>query len=178
MNFEKITKKQTLILLITILLVLIVLNALLKSFRETSDEKKIDYKTANASSLIADSEEVADRTVYVKIEQVLTEYLNSYISNDSSKDYKKYYSMLDKKYKRSIGKKKYEEVSNNFLNKFKIVGAITGKELMITNEIVKGVYEFDKNKYICMLENDRNENAYIGIRLDYETNNAYIFYIE
>ena len=49
---------------------------------------------------------------------------------------------------------------------------------MITNEIVKGVYEFDKNKYICMLENDRNENAYIGIRLDYETNNAYIFYIE
>lgn len=178
MKFEDLSKKQIVAILILVLIVLIALNALMESIRNSSDEKVINYKNITGEELINNSTPVYDRTIYLSIEQIVSEYISSYAPSDGGSSYKEYYSMLSKKYKKYLGHKRYEEVSQKFLEKFKDVGAITGQVFIENEKVVNSVYKYDENKYICELKNGRNETAYIGIELDFNTNNGYIFYLE
>ena len=178
MKFDDLTTKQKIGILLLVLITLIVLNYFMKNIRDSSNTKKIDYKTATGEQILYSSTEVFDRKIYLSLEQVISEYISSYYQTETKDNYKKYYSMLSKKYKSFLGKGKYEKKAEAFLDKFKHVGEITKQVYMEKDNVLNTVAEYDTNKYICQLKNDLGDIAYIGIELDYKTKNAYIFYLE
>ena len=173
---ERFTKKQKIIFLVTALVALIFLSSLFGYLSRRSDEKVIDYKSANGENIIADS-----AIKFYELQDIITKFINSYLGNDDDNtDYKNYYETLTDEYKKYLSKSKYYEVTENLCNKFVVTDSVDTTINMRTNGILKSVYVYDTDKYICKLQGNNEEVSYIGIKLIENTKEPYaqIFYLE
>ena len=89
---ERFTKKQKIIFLVTALVALIFLSSLFGYLSRRSDEKVIDYKSANGENIIADSAITYDKIKFYELQDIITKFINSYLENDDDNtNYKNYY---------------------------------------------------------------------------------------
>lgn len=178
---ERFTKRQKIIFLITALVALIFLSSLFGYLSRKSDEKVIDYKSANGENIIADSAITYDKIKFYELQDIITKFINSYLENDEDNtNYKNYYKTLTDEYKKYLSKSKYYEVTKNLCNKFVVTDSVDITKMMRTNGILKSVYVYDTDKYICKLQGNNEEVSYIGIKLIENTKEPYaqIFYLE
>lgn len=196
---NKLLQGQKIIILLLALLILIILTTVMKNIRNSSNDsvRKIDYKTSNGESLIGISTVVNDRIIYWELNDIVSQYINSYFlsANATSEQkeefvsYKDYYNILDDNYKKYISKSKYYKKSEEFLKKFVIGENTDNEESMYTTNIIKSVYEYDDNKYICVFKdysssesnqeeiNSVSKDVYLGVELDTDSKAWKIFFI-
>lgn len=175
---DNITQKQRLVLVITFLLVLVILFYILRAV--TTKNEGIDYKNTETIDFIINATEINDRNVYWNINEIISQFINSYQSsyNKEIKDLDYYYSALDPNYKKFLGKKEYLEISNNVITK--VVGENKDVFSMLPEPLITSIYRLNDydNAYLCELSTtNENEEAYIGIILDTDHNKYNIFYI-
>ncbi len=179
MEGKRTDSKLLLISLVLILIILLLLNYFLGKNRmdETWNYKKI----TTATDVMYKGEIVTDRETYYTLEKIINQYLDSYINtnNDEEKTmYDSYYKYLTENYKGYLSKKEYIEVAEKFLNKF-YVNINDNYETMYTYQILKDIYSFDNNIYLCVLQSNRNnEKGYIALQVNKEQSLFKIVYIE
>lgn len=179
MERKKVDSKLLLFTLVLILITLLLLNYLLKGNRK---DGIWDYDNiTRATQVMYLGQKVTDRDTYYTLEAIVNQYLNSYIkeNNDNEKImYEDYYNFLTENYRSHLSKKEYIEVAKNFLNKF-YVNINSDYETMYTYQILKEIYAFDNNIYMCKLESKRNnEVGYIAFQLNESELAFKIVYIE
>lgn len=188
--FKELDKnKQILLGLIVIMSILGGLTLIMKSW-SSNKEKTWDYSTNKISyEIISSGKLIYDRQTYWQLDDIIFQYVNSYIYNQDENTkkiakapYKEYYNALTKDYKKVLNKNEYVNKSEMFFNK-----------ILLETESPSGFYEenknriskvllYDNNMYLCEIEGlDKNfpiVNCYIGIKLDSSSNKFSIFYIE
>lgn len=178
MEGKKVDSKLLLFTLLLVLIALLLLNYFLGGNRV---EGVWDYNNiTTAEEIMYLGEEVTDRDTYYTLESVINQYLNSYINvyNEEKIMYQDYYNYLEDNYKRHLSKKEYIEVADNFLNKF-YININSDYESMYTYQILKGVYQFENNIYLCELVSKRNnETGYIAFQINESELAFKIVYIE
>ena len=176
MEGKRVDSKLLLITLILVLITLLLLNNFLKKGRT---EELWDYSSNNSASIIMYlGEKVTDRETYYTLENIVNQYLDSYI-DDGSKEkmlYDDYYDCLTDGYKKFLGRKKYKEVAKNFLERF-YININSNYETMYKQKIIKGIYKFDNNVYLCQLQR-KNKDSYIAFQLNELNESFNIVYIE
>lgn len=179
MEGKRIDSKLLLFTLVLVLIVLLLLNWLF-------DKNRVDdvwnyKKITTASEMIYLGQEVTDREMYYTLENIVNQYINSYINkyNDEEKImYSDYYNYLSESYKKHLSKREYLEVAEKFLKKF-YISIDSSYETMDTAQILKGVYEFENDVYLCeLIANRSGETAYIALRVNTANNIFNIVYIE
>lgn len=173
-----ITQKQRLVLVITFLLALVIIFYILRTI--TTKPEGIDYKNTDSMDLLISSSEINDRNIYWNLNEIISQFINSYQSsfNNEIKDLDYYYGALDPNYKKFLGKKKYIENSNNLITK--VIGENKDVFSMLPEQLITSMYRLDDydNAYLCKLTTvNETEEAYIGIILDTDHNKYNIFYI-
>ncbi len=174
-----ITSKQRLILVITALILLLIVFYLLKNITKTSEG--IDYKKTDITDLLIFSSTVKDRDIYWNLDGIVTEFISSYksVTNKDIKETKYYYNALDPDYKKYLGKKKYNEIANNLINK--VMGENRDEFSSLPTPLITSLNKLNNydNAYICELSTSNvNDSAYIGIILDTDKKKYNIFYID
>lgn len=179
MEGKRVDSKLLLFTLVLVLIALLLLNYLFEGNR--TDEVWNYKKITTATDVIYLGEKVTDRTTYYTLETIVNQYLDSYINryNDEEKVmYEDYYNYLTDNYKKHLSKSKYKEVAKKFLNKF-YVNINSDYETMYTHQILKDIYAFDNNIYLCKLESKRNsEIGYIAFQISESELAFNIVYIE
>lgn len=172
MEGRKVDSKLLLFTLILVLIVLLLLNFL---FNNNRDDGIWNYKEiVTGAQLIYSGTEVTDREIYYTLENIIKDYINSYVTDSEELSYKDYYKYLTENYKKHLNKKEYYEVAQTFLNKFLVN---TGS--MNTNQILKHVYELENNVYLCeLVSNTTKQTAYIAIQLNTSQLIYNIVYVE
>lgn len=174
-------KVDSKLLLFTLVLVLIVLLLLNYFFERNRTDTIWNYKKiTTATDVMYLGELVTDRTTYYNLENIVNQYLDSYIedNNEDTDNYEKYYDYLTENYRRYLGKKEYMEVAEKFLNKF-YININSAYESMYTYQLLKDIYKFENNVYLCVLENkSNNEIGYIAVQMKESDSTFKIVYIE
>lgn len=175
MERKKVNSK---LLLITLTLVLIALFLLNYFFSEKRAEGFWDYNNLESANIIRHlGNKVTDREIYYTLEEIVNQYLDSYIEKDEEKmNYMDYYNSLTDSYKKYLGRKKYKEAAENLLNKF-YININSDYISMYKNKVLKKAYAFDNNIYLCELSRN-NEEAYIAFQLDEGQTAFKIAYVE
>ena len=179
MEGKRVDSKLLLFTLVLVLITLLLLNFLLKGNKvnDVWDYKKIK----SAQDVIYLGQRTEDRQIYYTLEEVISEYLDSYLSKDLT--YKDYYQFLRSDYKKHLGRGKYLKVAENFMNKFNTF-IDEDYQSMEKTDIIKSIYEFNDNVYMCRLQSNRSEEydemeeGYIAVQLSSRDNMYYIVYIE
>lgn len=179
MEEKKVNSK---LLLFTSFLVLISLLLLNYFFSSNKDKGIWDYDNIkSAYSILNYDDEVTDREIYYNLENVIQGYLKSYVKETSSSDivtYKDYYDSLTDNYKNYLGKNGYYEVAEKFFNKFyKNKLDYDTMQYFGEQHVLKNVYNIDNSVYLCRLEGNNNEEAFIALQL-LDDKTIYIYYIE
>lgn len=191
-KFNKLTQLQKIILLIIMLLLLITLYNVFKTLSYNMSKKKIDYVKFNVNTEISNLNKETSKAIYYSLEDAIVKYLNSYQDTEGQigmkpeekfVSYKKFYSILTSDYKKYLGKSNYEKKSVDFLDKFYVKVEISDSDKSYgsvdTKNVIKNIYVFDNNRYICEVSNDTKKiTGYIGIELNPSNSKWYIFYIE
>ena len=183
---NNISSKQKLIILTIILVVLIVGVNILKALGK--QEGIWNYKEiTSATDVISSGSIITDRKTYYELEDIIVRFLlaNDGISTTNLETenigydatYKDYYSILTKEYKKHLSRKEFNEKANKLLNRFVIPLDIEEFGYMNTKNIIKNIYGYGDNKYLCELQSYDNV-GYIGIQLNPYKDCYYIFYIE
>lgn len=185
MEGKRVDTKLLLFTLVLVLITLLLLNYFLKG--NNKDEIWNYEEITTAAELIYLGEEINDREIYYTLESIVQQYLNSYVntySEDVENDkitYVDYYDNLVQDYKEYLSKSEYEELAKKFLNKF-YVNAESEYETMNymdTERIIKSVYDFGNNVYLCELKGSfTKKEGYIAIGLNTAENIFNIIYIE
>lgn len=177
---SNLTKTQKIIASLIALVILIISVNFLStlSFKETI----IDYKNENASNLIVDKEKLKDRDIYMTLESIVENFLNTNIGkyklNNKTIKLKDYYeNVLFDEYKYNRSFNKFKKISNKFYKKIFINEKYN--EIPLEN-IVSDIYIYSKERkmYIVEVNTNVDEKGYIGIKIDDTFNVYYIFYIE
>lgn len=172
---------DTKLLLFTLVLVLIVLLLLNYFFKNNGTDEIWNYKEiTTALDVMYLGQRVTDRQTYYDLESIVVQYLNSYLAeyNGDKDTYKDYYNYLTEDYKRYLGKRKYIKVAENFLNKF-YINMDSDYINMDTTQVLKNVYKFDDDVYMCELYSNSNEKTgYIAVRVNMNSARFNIVYIE
>ena len=176
MEGKEIDSKLWLLTSVLVLIVLLLFNYL---FKGNSTDPIWNYKEiTSAINLTYLGEKIDDRKIYYTLENIVDDYVNSYIVNEDKSSYKYYYQYLREDYKKYLGKKKYYEVSESFLKKF-YININSDYEKMDTSQLIKQVYLFDNNVYLCILEGRyKKETGYFAVMLNESSNTYNIVYIE
>ena len=172
-----ITSKQRLVLMISFLIVILVVFYFLRNVNKKVEG--IDYKKTDINGLLALSQDDKDRYVYWNLNEIISKFLNSYQSEytEGINDINYYYKTLDPNYKKYLGRRKYKELANSFIDKVVYDPEDDLKSLpqpLITK--IKRLNDYN-NAYLCKIATKNNEDAYIGIILDIENTRYNIFYI-
>lgn len=177
MEGRKVDSKLLLFTLVLVLIALLLLNHFLNKNRVDGVWNYKEIETA--TDVMYKGERVTDRTVFYTLETIINEYLNSYINTNNDKEkimYDEYYNYLTESYKGYLNKKEYKEVAKNFLNKFYVD---TGDGSMYTYQLLKDIYKFDNDVYLCKLTSKRNnETGYIALQINEAKQAFKIVYIE
>lgn len=144
----------------------------------------IDYEKVTIDELLNSSQEVNDRLVFLKAEEIIGEifdiYNEKYEIEDkkvSLNDYYKYVLAVDYKYKISKGefKKNVKDIVNDFYSEY---GTKDIKELK-TNSIVDKIYDYQPRNGMYIIKLNINKNSYyVGIKFSTVNNTYNIFYFE
>ncbi|MEG2646228.1 MAG: hypothetical protein RSA08_04290 [Clostridia bacterium] len=191
-DLSKFTNFQKLILLIVLLCFLLMGTKLFEKLRLNDEIKKdficFDYSTVTGEYLVSTSLEENDRKLYWELDSIVKKYILSYQSIEKFESYNgmikydgpsvtDFYECLYKKYKVSLNKKEYMEISKKFMKKF--VSKVQYYDTLLVDNVINSVYRVQENMYICQLNTSiDNTTAYLGIKLDKEKNTYNIFYIE
>lgn len=179
MEGKSIDSKLLLFTLVLVLITLLLLNYLFEGNRK--DEIWNYEEMTSVTDIIHLAKENKDREIYYTLEAIVNQYLNSYINpyNDEEKImYPHYYNYLREDYKNYLSKKEYMEVAEKFLNKF-YININSDYEAMYTYQLLKEVYSFGNNVYLCKLVSKRNnEIGYIAFQIDESELAFNIVYIE
>lgn len=178
---NSLSKTQLILVALAALIILIIAVNFLStlSFKETI----IDYKNETASSLIAEKELLKDRDIYLTLEAITENYLNTYIGkykvNNKTMKLKNYYNdVLFDEYKYNRSFRKFKKTANNLYKKV----FVNGKEYneIPLETIVNNIYVYSKERdmYIVEINTNTEEKGYIGIKLDDSFKIYYIFYVE
>ncbi len=182
-------KVNSKLLLFTLILVLIVLLLLNYFFNKSKVDGVWDYKDLGGiQTVMYLGEKTYDRDTYYNLEEIVKQYLNSYVDtysqdiNSSDKlNYKEYYKYLTDSYKNYLSKAEYEKVAETFLKKF-YINASSEYEVMDYMEdtnVIKNIYEYDNDTYLCELKSSQNGSVgYLAVRVNMQDNQFYIVYIE
>lgn len=190
-RFNKLTQVQKIVVLVIILVFVFLMYNVFKTVSYNMSRKKIDYANVKGETLVLTLSKNTSKATYYSLEDAIIKYLKSYKDTDGeigikSEDkfvsYKDFYSIVTLDYKKYLVKSKYQEVANDFLDKFSIKTTISGEDeydSVDTKDVIKNVYVFDKNRYICEVSNSSKKvTGYIGIELNPSNSKWYIFYIE
>ena len=177
--FDRLNKKQKIIFLATALVALILLSSILSRILNSDESKKVNYGSDTGETLITSSSISTNRIIYYELQDIVEKYINSY-TVESEYSYDDYYSSLSDEYKSYLSKNKYKDLAENFLKKFDCTDDVDSSTRVCTDTILKSVYRYDTDKYICMLNSKSGQVAYIGILLNSTAKEKYaeIFYIE
>ena len=175
---DNITQKQRLILVITSLILLLIVFYLLKNITKPSEG--INYKKTDITDLLISSSTIKDRDIYWNLDEIVTEFISSYKvgTNKNINGTSYYYNSLDPYYKKYLGKKKYNEIANNLINK--VMGENRDDFSSLPTPLITKLNKLNNydNAYICELStSNTNDSAYIGIILDTDKKRYNIFYI-
>lgn len=161
-----------------ILLILVVNFLSTLSFKQTT----IDYKNETAASLIAEKEVATDRDLYMTLETITENFLNTHIGkyqlNNRTIKLKNYYDdVLFDEYKYNRSYSKFKRAANHFYKKIFVSGKYNEIPL---DEVISNVYVYSEPRkmYIVEVNTNTEEKAYIGIKLDDINKLYYIFYVE
>ena len=179
MESKKIDSKLLLVTLVLVLIALLLLNKLMESNR--TDEIWNYKEITTAANITYLGERITDREIYYTLENIINQYLDSYINKYNDEDkitYKDYYNYLSENYKKYLSQKEYLAVAEKFLNKF-YINIESDYESMYKYQILKQIYKFDNNVYLCKLECKRNgEVGYIAFQINESELIFNIMYIE
>lgn len=184
MERKKIDSKFMLFALVLILIILLLLNWLLGN---NTNNGVWDYEKINsASELIYLGEKIEDRSTYYTLEGIVANYLNSFLVGESENqegtlNYTQYYEYLTEAYRKHLNQKEYNNVANKFLSKFYVnaKSEYEAMEYMDTNKIIKNIYLFEDNIYLCELRGSQTGNkGYIAFALKENDNIYKLVYIE
>ena len=185
MERKRVDSKLLLFTLVLVLITLLLLNWLLGG--NNTDEIWNYKEITSASDLVDYGEEIEDREVYYILESIVQQYLNSYVNtyNEDMKadklSYTQYYEYLTKNYREYLSKAEYKKLAETFLIKFKVYAEseYEAMEYMDIEQVVKEIYVFENNVYLCRLKGMYTGNVgYIAIALDTSKNAFNIVYIE
>lgn len=184
MERKKIDSKIMLLALVLILIVLLLLNWLLgkNTYNGVWDYKNID----SASELIYLGEKVKDRSTYYTLEGIVEDYLNSFLvkvgqNQEGTLNYTEYYDYLTELYRKHLNQEEYNSVAHKFLSKFYVnaKSEYETMEYMDTENVIKNIYLFDDNIYLCELRSSSTGNSgYIAFALKENDNIYKLVYIE
>lgn len=179
MEGKRVDSKLLLFTLVLVLIALLLLNNFLEGNRK--DEVWNYAKITSATDVMYLGKRVTDRNIYYTLENIVNQYLNSYINTEDDQDkimYEDYYNYLTDYYKKHLNKKEYKQVAENFLNKF-YININSDYEAMYTYQLIKDIYAFDNNVYLCKLVSKRNnEIGYMAFRVNEAELAFNIVYIE
>lgn len=178
--YNSLTKTQKIIVSLIILIILMIAVKFLStlSFKETI----IDYKNENAYTLIENKEKLKDRDIYITLESIVENFLNTNIGkyklNNKTIKLKDYYENVlfeEFKYNRSFNN--FKKISNRFYKKIFVDEKYNEIPL---DDIISNVYVYSKERamYIVEVNTNTQEKGYIGIKIDDTFNIYYIFFIE
>lgn len=174
-------KVDSRLLLFTLVLVLIVLLLLNYVFNKNRTDGVWNYKKIKtATDVIYLGQRVTDRETFYTLEQIVKQYLNSYINkyDEDKVMYEDYYNYLTESYKNYLSKREYIKIADKFMKKF-YININSDYENMETNKILKNVYEFENNVYLCELKSNRsNETGYVAFQVNAPQLAFNIVYIE
>lgn len=179
---EKLTKQQKIVGLLVILVLLILATNFIRSTQNNGSG--INYNNATGEELLKKSTRNYDRVIFAELEDIVTQFVGSYIvppdsSEEQRKDfvsYEKYSNALEAGYKKYLGLN-YKKQAESFLDNF--VANAEEAPQMHTMQILREVYTVSDNEYLCILSNGyEGKKSYLGIILVPSTNNWEIFYIE
>lgn len=191
-DIKNISMKEKIALLATIAALLMFITKMCYNL-ENNETNGIDYGTdLNINYMLKFSEKNTDRQIYLTLNEIIFDFLNSY--NLEIKEYggdtelsfisfkrKDYYKVLASSYKKKLGWFKYNSLSKEFMQNF-IYSGDRGQYMKtsdILNEIYElGTYMYSGDMYICKLNTAKeNEYAYIGIQLEEKSKKYNIFYL-
>jgi len=178
MEGKRVDSRLLLFTLVLVLITLLLLNYVLKGNRNDGiwNYKEIE----SATDVMYLGEKITDRQTYYTLENIINQYLNSYINTNNEEKimYDDYYNYLTENYRKHLSKKEYKEVSENFLNKF-YINIDSDYEAMYTYQVLKEIYKLEDSVYLCRLYSKRNnETGYIAIQLFESDLTFNIVYIE
>lgn len=182
-SFKNMNQMKKLLFIIIIVIILLILVWIFRIFRNNSDIKKHalvkDYNSVSSYVYFSTQGNITyDRQIYWDLNDIISEYINSvrYTTNEAAFTLANYYEALTPEYKLHLGEIGYNNLSNSFIEKFKINSAEEGNYK--THNIINEIYELPNNMYLCELNGTSDNKAYIGIVL-YKNNKTFeIFYIE
>lgn len=185
-NDKKKEQKFKLVILLFGLIVLIILVNIIKTMRNR-DEIWNYSEISSAIDVISEGIVVNDRGKYYILEDIVIRFLlangegtvDNLESNNINYEatYADYYSILVDDYKRHLSKNEFEEVSNTFANKFITISA-EGYKYLNTKNIIKSIYLYGNNKYLCFLNSGSDNLAFFGVELNEDNKSYNIFYVE
>ena len=190
--FNNLSNKEKLALATTSLVLLVVVIRVISIFNQK--DSLLDYSNFDVKEVIDFSEESFDRQTYLDLTNIVRTFLASYnleinayrthinydIINYKIEDY---YYALSADLQKYMSKEKYIEIVNSMCKKFVLIDRY-GEYVPDNNRIIKNVYVvpeymYGNGYYICCLNTKMtNTTSYIGIKLDSETKQYNIFYLE
>ena len=173
--------KLYLIMFLLILICLLIFNYFL---RKTNDADNIwNYSNIDTvSTILYKGTKTTNREIYYTLNEIVTNYIEAYLVTDENSSWQNYYEVLSDEYNNYLNRKEYNVLAEDFLKKFYVYSEdieIEANEYMDVQEIITKIYEFEGNKYICVLESSITGNVgYIGIQLNEKKEIYSIFYLE
>ncbi len=168
--YENLSMKNKIIILLIGMLIMFICIVLMRNeeidFELYSD--KIDYKNVNIETLIQNfSENYSNRDDYGVVKNIISDLRYSYQTSDKKID-AEYYSIIDKNYSKYLRKNDFKEKINNIFYRIEENG----------NYDIKLYKENDSsNIYIVELVCEETI-GYIGIQLDWDRSQYYVFYLQ
>ena len=179
MEGKRVDSKLLLFTLVLVLITLLLLNFLFEGNRTDSVWNYKEITTATDVMYLG--EKVTDREIYYTLETIINQYLDSYIKPKTNEDkvmYEDYYDYLTENYRKYLSKREYKQVAEKFLNKF-YININSDYEAMYTYQLLKDIYAFENNVYLCKLVSKRNnEVGYIAFQISQSELAFNIVYIE
>lgn len=180
--FDNLSKTQKIICALFFLVIMMFLVNLISnvSFKDTF----IDYKNITGESMIENKSLVTDRNVYLILDNIIDNFINTYNGNfyidDKKVKLKDFYdNALYNEFKYNMSYSKFKNKVRDLYNKLAMNEEPSDQKIMAENNI-ECIYLFSepRNMYLVKLKSKSNESAFIGIELDNNLGKYTIFYLE
>ena len=208
-KFNKLDKnKKNVIGLLLIIVVLLIATNILKN--NLKKEPKWDYseyyEVDTIEDILISSKKNYDRTKYWELTGIVDKYIASILTDDDldkiyEYSYEDYYEVLTSEYRKSLNRKEYNELSQDFVYRFAYETNDNNGTYKRVEYSIKDIYLYDDNMYLCYVSIDDKEmseimrnayylnnnedivreiktDGYIGIKLNQKNSTYEIFYLE
>ncbi len=185
-SYSKLTKAQKKVgLLLIVFVILMVSTSILRIINKNNKTTWKYGSFTSASDILYKAEIIDNRRIYWSIKEIINNFLSTMqdaefddTASIDKKTVSDYYSVLSDEYKRTMSNEEFEEKAKNFILSFLLEDHLGNK--YVDEFIIKNVYLFDNNKYLCELSLKDSDDTvgYFGVELDENKAKFSIFYIE